>query len=49
MRRRKTFGRGKKLPYARNNRIYLGIGFPIGALISLATSLLDLALFKKYF
>ena len=31
--KRKTFGRGKKLLYARNDRIYLGSGFPFGALI----------------
>ena len=36
----KTFGRGKKLPYARNGRVYLWSGVPIGALISAATSLL---------
>ena len=47
--KRKTFGRGKKLPYTRNGRIYLGSSFPIGALISVATSLLSPALVKKYF
>ena len=29
--KRKTFGRGKKIQYARNSRIFLGSGFPIGA------------------
>ena len=43
----KTFGRGKKLPYARNGRVYLWSGVPIGALISAATSLLGPALLKK--
>ena len=47
--KRKTFGRGKKLLYARNDRIYLGSGFPIGALIWAATSILGPALFKKIF
>ena len=45
--KRKIFGRGKKLPYARSCCIYLGSGFPIAVLISAATSLLDPALFKK--
>ena len=47
--KQKTFGKGKKLPYARNDRIYLGSGLPIGALISAATSLLGPALFKICF
>ena len=47
--KRKTFGRWKKLPFARNSHIYLGSGFPIGALISVATSLLGPALFQKKF
>ena len=45
--KRKTFGRGKKIQYARNSRIFLGSGFPIGAWFSAATSLLGPALFKK--
>ena len=45
----KTFGIGKNLTYARKDRIYLGSGFPVGALISATTSLLGLALFKKIF
>ena len=45
----KTFGRGKKLPYIRNGRVYLGAGFLTEALISAATSLLGPELFKKIF
>ena len=45
--KRKTFGRGKKIQYARNSRIFLGSGFPIEAWFSVATSLLGPALFKK--
>ena len=37
----------KKIQYARNSRIFLGSGFPIGAWFSAATSLLGPALFKK--
>ena len=47
--KQKIFDRGKKLPYNRNSRIYLGSGFPTRALISAATSLLGPALFKKMF
>ena len=39
----------KKLPDAKNGRVYLGNGFPIGVLISAATSLLGPPLFKKTF
>ena len=45
--KRKTLSRGKKLAYNRKGHIYLGSGFPIGALISAATSLLGPALFKN--
>ena len=45
--KRKFFGGGKILLYTRNGPIYLGGGFPIGALFSAATLLLGPALFKK--
>ena len=45
----KTFGRGRTLPYAKNDCFYLRSGSPTGALISVATFLLGLALFKKIF
>ena len=39
----------KKLADAKNGCVYLGNGSPIGVLISAATSLLGLPLFKKIF
>ena len=47
--KQKTFGRGKKLPYARNSCVYLGSDFCTGVLISVATSLLGPTLLKKIF
>ena len=51
MRRRKTYrkhivrnerlGRGKTIPYVRDDHIYLGSCFPVGALISTATCLIS--------
>ena len=45
----KTFGRERTLPYAKNDCVYLRSSYPTGALISVATSLLGPALFKKIF
>ena len=37
-----VLGRGKTLPYVRDDHIYLGSCFPVGALISTATCLISL-------
>ena len=47
--KQKTFGREKKLSYARKGCIFLRSGFPNGALISAATSFLGSELFRKTF